>query len=211
MSPVDTGLSREVIARAALSHVDAHGLEGLSMRRLARELSVGTMTLYGYFRGKDELLDAVVDVAMQDVDLPAPQGSWREQARELVLASRRNLLRHPALLAIRLRRPILRPEALKTTERGMRALTEAGFTPAEAAHAFRILFVYTFGSVAFDAATPADVADESARALAALPHDEYPALRAAADELPATMSGDEQFDYGLEHILDGLEARLGRS
>ncbi len=209
MSPADSGLSRERIGRAALALADEHGLDALSMRRLAEELDVGTMTLYGYVRGKDELLDAIVDAAMEDVEPPQAGGTWREQACALVWAARRNLLRHPALVQIRLRRPILRPEALRTTEAAMGLLVQAGFTSGEAAQAFRILFIYTFGSVAFNApASPEAGAQESARALTELPAEEYPSLRAAAGDLPTTMSGDEQFVYGLERILDGFEARL---
>src|SRR4051812_50158042 len=54
------GLSRERIVEGAIELLDRDGLDVFSMRRLAEELGVGTMTIYGYFRGKDELLDAVV-------------------------------------------------------------------------------------------------------------------------------------------------------
>lgn len=203
-------LSVQRIAQAALELADREGLDALSMRRLADELETAPMTLYGYVRAKDELLDAIVDVAMRDVELPPASGSWRERLAALAWATRRNLDRHPALVQIRLRRPILTPTAFRSTEAGMQALADAGLPPAEAAHAFRILFVYTFGAAVFSVASP-DVRralDDAAAALAALPREGYPALRAAAGDLPWTLSGDEQFAYGLERILDGLQARL---
>src|SRR4051794_40415224 len=138
-------LTRERVAEAALELVDRAGLEGLSMRRLADALGVGTMTLYGYFRNKRELLDAVVDTAVSDPPAPAAAGDWRAQLRALLLAARRNLLRHPALVEIRVRQPVLQPEALRFAESALRILREAGLERREAALAFRLVFSYLFG------------------------------------------------------------------
>src|SRR3954452_20000957 len=131
-------LTRERVAEAALDLVDREGLDGLSMRRLADALGVGTMTLYGYFRSKRELLDAVVDAAVSDRPPPQPEGDWRAQLRALLKGARRNLLRHPALVAIRVRQPVLQPEALRFAESGLRILREAGFERRDAALAFRL-------------------------------------------------------------------------
>jgi len=204
-------LSREDVAAAALAVLDREGFDSLSMRRVAQELGVGTMTLYGYFRDKSELLDAVMDAAVGERPPAAVGGGgWREQLEALVLTARDNLLRHPGLVQIRVRQPVLRPEALRFAEAGMRILGEAGFEPAEAARAFRLLFTYTFGFAAF---SPPDAAGEhraAARvAIASLPPEHYPALTAAAEEAAAAMGGEEAFRYGLETVLDGLEARLG--
>lgn len=206
-----TGLSREQVAKTALALADADGLEALSMRALADRLGVGTMTLYGYFRNKEELLDAVVDAAMGEGEgeAPAVEGGWREQLRELVLFARRNLLQHPSLVELRVRRPVLRPEALRFSETALRILRGAGFDVRDATAAFRLLFTYTFG---FAALSPAESTAEDRRAalaaLAALPPDEYPALTEARDEASQAMGGEEMFEYGLDRILDGLEVRL---
>ena len=98
-------LSREGIARTALELVDAHGVEALSMRRLATELGVGTMTLYGYFRSKDELVAAVVDAATAEAPVRVADGPWRDQLRELMLGVRRTLAEHPSGVELRLRGP----------------------------------------------------------------------------------------------------------
>jgi AcrR family transcriptional regulator len=203
------GLSREEIARASLDLLEREGVEALSMRRLASELGVGTMTLYGHFRSKSELLDAVVDLAVADQELPAMEGPWREQLRRLANAARRNLGRHPALVHIRAVQPVLRPEALRMAEMGMRILEDAGFETEEAAKAFRLLFTYTVGFVLFSPEEAEQQARDAAHeALSALPVEYYPKLRAAVDEAAAAMAGEEVFDYGLERILDGLEASL---
>src|SRR3954447_11713640 len=98
-----TALTRESIATAALALADREGIDALSMRRLAAELGVGTMTLYGYFRSKDELIDAALDIAGGDAG-PRPRGSgWKEELRSVLQATYRNLRRHPSLVQLRLR------------------------------------------------------------------------------------------------------------
>ncbi len=198
------------MAGAALELADAEGIDALTMRRLADQLGVGTMTLYGYFANKRELLHAVLDAAVADrTGAPRPEEGWRGQLSALAHLARRNMLRHPALVEIRVREPVLQPDALALAEHGVRALVDAGFSTREATYAFRLLFTYTFGFAAF---SPADALEQdrvAARvAIAALPPAEYPALTAAAAEAAEAMGGEEAFDYGLDRILDGLEARL---
>jgi AcrR family transcriptional regulator len=205
-------LTPEQVTAAALELLDRDGLEALSMRRLADQLGVGTMTLYGYFRSKDELLDAVVDAAVAEREPFAFEGTWREQIRRLMQASRRNLGRHPGLVKVRADRPVLRPEALRFAENGITILRRAGFGRRDAARAFRLLFTYVFGYVSFSPDESAEEARRDARAAAAaLPPDEYPTLTEAPGELADAMAGQETFDFGLDRIIDGLEAHLRAS
>ena len=170
-----TVTTREDVARAALELADAEGLDALSMRRLAGELGVGTMTLYGYFRNKGELLDGLVDAAIEEVDDLRADGPWLDALRDAVLTARRNLLRHPALVELRFRRPVLRAEALRFGETIMVILTGAGLPRDEAARAFRLLFTFLFGYAALSPAGSEDAAAMSARsALAALPPSDIP-------------------------------------
>jgi AcrR family transcriptional regulator len=209
MTQTRSRLTPEQVASAALELLDRDGLEALSMRRLAEELGVGTMTLYGYFRSKDELLDAVVDAAVAERE-PFPfEGTWQEQIRRLMQGSRRNLGRHPGLVKVRAERPVLQPEALRFAETGMTILRRAGFGRADAARAFRLLFTFVFGYVSFSPDETAEAARrESRAAVAALPPDEYPTLTETSEELAGAMAGEETFDFGLDRIIDGLEAHL---
>jgi AcrR family transcriptional regulator len=188
---------------------DAEGLEALSMRGLADRLGVGTMTLYGYFRNKDELLDALIDAAVMETPLSPTEGEWTEQLRTVVQAARQGLLRHPSIVELRIRRPVLRPEALRFGEAVLRILRGAGLDVGEAVAAFRLLFTYTVG---FAALSPADSTESDRRAaqaaLAALSPGEFPALTEARDAASAAMGGEEVFAYGLDRIIDGLAARL---
>jgi AcrR family transcriptional regulator len=202
-------LSREQVAAAALDLLDRHGLEALSMRRLADHLGVGTMTLYGYFVSKDDLLDAVVDAAVADREQPALEGPWQDQLRQLMQASRRSLARHPSLVKVRAERPVLRPEALRFAESGLTILRGAGFNRSDAARAFRLLFTYVFGYVSFSPDEHANAARRASRAAtAALPPDEYPTITDSAEELADAMAGEATFEFGLDLIIAGLEARL---
>jgi AcrR family transcriptional regulator len=189
--------------------IDRDGLEGLTMQRLADRMGVGTMTLYGYFRSKDELLRSVVDAAVRPSERPESGGTWRDQMRSLVAVAHRTLSRHPALVQIRFREPILRADALRFGERVLGILIDAGFEPREAASAFRLIFTYTFGFAGLSpVAGTRDAREQAAIAAARLPVDQFPHLTATAAEWTHAMAGSEQFDYGLDRILDGLQARL---
>jgi AcrR family transcriptional regulator len=202
-------LSRDLIADTALDLVDREGVEALTMRRLARALDVGTMTLYEYFRDKDELLDHAFDRAARSYDLSPGEGEWRPRLRELITTIWRSLSEHPSAVQIRSRRPILNPGALRACEAGMTILRDAGFGTREAAGAWRLLFTYVFGYAAFSSYEPsAELKAEWREELGALPPDQYPITSGAAGELVNWMAGREPFERGLELILDGLESRL---
>ena len=204
-----TSLTRARVVGAALDLARQEGVEGITMRALASDLGVGTMTLYGYFRGKDELVDAMVDAVTAEARIAVGDGPWHEQLGRLVRGIRRALEGHPAGVEIRRRRPILSPAALAVTEEGLQILERAGFERAEAARAYRSLWVYVFGFAAFNAPRdPQEVKRHARAALAALPPDEYPTLSAGAAEAAETMGGDEQFEFGLELLLTGLRSRL---
>ena len=206
-----TGLTSERIARAALEVVDRDGAEALSMRGLAADLGVGTMTLYGHFRSKAELLDAAVDIAPQDFEAPPAEGPFRERLLAYHDRVRAWLARHPALVRLRSEQPIVRPTAFAVSEHGMRILLDAGFPPEEAARAFRVLFVYVLGSMLFGPREPPPDERRLVRAaLLSLPEDEFPAIITTADGMVAALGGREQFDFGLELILDALQARAQR-
>ncbi len=211
MSATPSKVNRQEIAREALAMLDEEGLDALSMRRLADRLGVGTMTLYGYFRSKGELLDAAVGAAAADFEFDPPEGGVRERFRAYVHAAQRVLERHPALPQLRARQPIVQPSAFRMTERGIQILLDAGFPPDEAARIFRVLFIYKFGTALFG---PTDLPHDQRRqvraALLLLPEDEFPAVTAAADGIAASVGGSEQFDYGLELMLDAIEARAAR-
>jgi AcrR family transcriptional regulator len=204
------GLTRETIAQQAADLILEHGLERLTMRRVAEALGAGTMTLYGYFRDKDELLDAVIDLHSSRLEIPRSSGPWKARMRTLMLALHQQLVEHPFLVVLRLRRPLASPGAFRWTEAGLEILTDAGLSPAEAARAFRPLFIYTFGHAIFlPRADPDRVVREAHAAIMLLPPDQYPIVSAAAADLASSLVAPESYEHGLDQQLDGIEAQLG--
>ncbi|MGH2955508.1 MAG: TetR/AcrR family transcriptional regulator [Solirubrobacterales bacterium] len=202
-------LSRELIADAALELIDREGVDALSMRRLAAALGIGTMTIYGYFSDKQELLNLTIERSARRYELRPGEGDWRTRLRELIETMYRSLLEHPSMVQIRSSRPILNPGAIRACEAGMTILTDAGFELNEAAAAWRLLFTYLFGYAAFSSQEPPpELRREWAEELSALPEDDYPLTSSSARVLSSWMAGREPFEAGLELILDGLEARL---
>jgi TetR/AcrR family transcriptional regulator, tetracycline repressor protein len=201
-------LSNERILAAAHEIVAAEGLDALSMRRLAKELDVWPMSVYRYFRDKDELLDALAASAADEIALPRPGASWREQMVALLEQARAAMSTDTGS---RLPRAFLTPAVLRISEAGLAILDEAGFAKDDAARAWRTLWSYTFGFATFAlGSTPAEARRRTRSALAALPEEQYPALTAAADEVAAAFAADEAFHYGLERLLDELAGRSER-
>src|SRR3712207_4916765 len=76
--------SRDEVAEAALHLLEREGLEALTVRRVAAEVGIPPTNLYGYFRGKDELVDAVINLGARRSPLPEVSGHWRAQIGDLM-------------------------------------------------------------------------------------------------------------------------------
>jgi len=94
-----SGLDRDRITEATVRLLDAEGLAGFSMRRLAAELNVTAMSVYWYVDTKDDLLELALDAAFGELGLPDPEAEedWRDQLRALARGYRALLVRHPWL------------------------------------------------------------------------------------------------------------------
>ncbi|MFG6197915.1 TetR/AcrR family transcriptional regulator [Nonomuraea sp. JJY05] len=90
-------LNRERVLDAALELADKEGLEGLTMRRLAKALGVEAMSLYNHVSNKADILDGVAERVFEQVERPDPALPWQEQVRELALSMYRVFSRHPAV------------------------------------------------------------------------------------------------------------------
>jgi AcrR family transcriptional regulator len=148
----------DAIVDAAAALIETEGFEALTMRRIAEECGVGVMTLYGYVRTKEEILGALSDRLLGEVDLPAPDGPWTEQVAEVFRSVHRVFSAHPELASIASTQPIDGLAAYRGAERVLAALRGAGFGDDEAFWAFDTLVCYTAGfsqrEVAFEPAAP---------------------------------------------------------
>jgi AcrR family transcriptional regulator len=208
-----TRLSRERVLDAAIAIADAHGLVGLTMRSLARDLGVQPMSLYHYVANKEEIIDGVVDVVFTQIEFPADDLDWKRAMRERAHSARAVFRRHPWAIGLVETRTTPGLATLQHHDAVIGNLRRAGFSVPMAAHAFALLDSYTFGfalqeaNLPFDADTVAEVANAM---IDQFPSDLFPHLAEMAAEhvmQPGYDFGDE-FGYGLELILDGLERAL---
>jgi AcrR family transcriptional regulator len=201
--------THEELARRALAIMDAHGTEALTMRRLAEELGMGTMALYRYFPSKNDLMDAAIEVAAPEVELPEPGAApWKEQLADLARALFHAGLRHPSVARERFDRPLQSRGAMRVTDRAIALLLEAGLSKQEAVAAFKALLVHTLGAAAFaESESRPEVRERASERHASVPAENLPAMAAVANELTAALGGAQAFELGLAALLDGIELR----
>jgi AcrR family transcriptional regulator len=206
--PRPRSLSPDQIAAAALAVIERGGLDGLTMRAVSAELGIGTMSLYRYVTGREELEDLVVDRAVGTID-PKVSGRLRWDARVAVLAERAReaLAAHPALIPLVLVRRHERPGTIAWAEALLAALADGGISGRPRTIAFRTILAYTMGAVQAQQHGP--LAGAGTDALAALPVAAYPNLVDAATHARG-LDPNEEFRLGLDLILRGLTAEADR-
>jgi AcrR family transcriptional regulator len=118
-------LSRDKIAAAAIRLADAHGLDGLSIRKIAKELGVGPMRLYDYVVNRSELLDLMVDAIYAKINEAGRQPGWRDTVLAIAHATRAAALTHEWFADLLGGRPHLGPHALAVGEATAAALSQA--------------------------------------------------------------------------------------
>ncbi|WP_308125844.1 TetR/AcrR family transcriptional regulator [Nonomuraea ceibae] len=215
MSPPRQPLSRELVLEAAIRVADRGGAEAITMRRVAQELGVEAMSLYHHVPNKDAILDGVVDAVFAAIELPRPgDGDWRAAIRARAGSARAVLSRHSWALGLIDSRRRPGPATLRHHDAVLGVLREAGFSLPMAAHAVSLVDSYVGGFVLQEAnlplSTPAEVEDVAGDILEHLP-DGLPYLREmiTGHALRPGYDYAEEFGYGLDLILDALEARRG--
>lgn len=205
---------------AALAVADAEGLAAVSMRRVAGDLGSGTASLYRYITNRDELVDLMIDAAQGEDPLPESTQDWRAALGAVAHAMRATLLRHPWLAGELTGRPALGPNSLRRSESTLRAAVALTPDITLASQALGAVYAYVLGSVA------AQQARRRAEQRTGLTEEEWqrsvgPYIREviAAGEHPMLarrvleaeeLDPDVEFAFGLDCVLDGLAARLGR-
>jgi len=205
--PRPRSLTPQAIAQAALAIVDRDGLAQLSMRTVASELSVGTMSLYRYVAGRDELLGLVMDEVVGGLDVSGPAGaSWRERVELLIERVRKAIHVHPAVVPLLLTQRHTSVASLRWGEAMLHALHDGGFEGSARALAFRALLSYVIGAVQVEHYGP--LSGPGTEALAQLPAAEFPYLVEAAGSA-RRLPVEQEFQAGLGLLLSGLEQSRG--
>jgi AcrR family transcriptional regulator len=203
-------LSRERVLQTALKLADQGGLESCSMRKLGQELGVEAMAVYYHFANKDEVLDGIVDLVWSEVELPVAGADWKTAMRQRAISLHDVLARHRWAIGMMESRRHPGPANLRHHDAVIGNLRAAGFSIEMAAHAYSLLDAYLYGfaltkiNLPFG---PSDVAAVAETMLEPFPVNEYPNLVEFLTEhamKPGYDFGDE-FEYGLDVILDGLD------
>ncbi|MFG1953455.1 TetR/AcrR family transcriptional regulator C-terminal domain-containing protein [Micromonospora sp. NPDC048830] len=196
-------LTLERIVAAAVILLDEHGIEGLTMRRLAQQLDVTSTALYWHVKTKDDVLDLAVDRIFGDVPIPEASADWIDDIRALARAWRAAMLRHPWTPRL-IGRPMLGPNVLARTEFLQSALVRGGHAGLHLAVATRMLANYVIGA-ALTEATWRQTADPQARISArdhiAASADAYPTLNASGHLDDSRWNDDVLFEEGLNRVL----------
>jgi AcrR family transcriptional regulator len=218
-------LSKDRVLDAAVTLAARDGIESLTMRKLAEELGVGAMTLYHYFPNKEELLDGMIDIVFAEIELPSTDSHWRPALRRRAISTRDVLNRHRWAVGLMESRATPGPASLRLHDAVLGCLREAGFSIELTIHAYSVQDAYIYGfalqerSLPFDDAEgAAAVAEEQTREFAELADErqmgslaeEFPYLAEVVAGHVAEVGYDfaAAFEYGLDLILDALDARL---
>jgi AcrR family transcriptional regulator len=208
-------LNRERVFHAAVVLADERGIDSLTMRALGEELGVEAMSLYYYVANKDELLDGMVDLVYSEIELPSGEADWRTAMRQVATTAHEALSRHRWAITLMESRTSPGPANLRHHDSVIRTFREAGFSIELAIHAFSVLDSYISGFALQELTLPFDTPGELAEAAESIrrqfPADEYPYLAETITE-HVTKSGydfAEEFEFGLDLILDGLEGLRG--
>jgi AcrR family transcriptional regulator len=203
-------LNRERVLRAALVLADLGGIESLTMRRLGQELQVEAMSLYNHVANKEEIVDGIVDLVFSEMAVPAERVEWKTAMRKRAISVREALLRHPWATSLMHSRTNPGPANLRHHDSLLGSFREAGFTLVMAAHAVSVIDGYVYGfalqQMNLPLQTPEQVAVVGENILAQLAG-EYPHLVEMITQHAMKPGYDygEEFKFGLDLILDGIE------
>jgi len=207
-----TPLTRDRVLGTAVELADRGGIEAMSMRKLGQELGVDAMAIYRHVRGKDDLLDGVVQYVVGEFERPEPGPDWKATLREQVMAARRVMLRHPWAPRVLVERGTTGPASMAHIDAVLGTLLGGGFTLDTAHHALHVLSsrIFGFHQDLFDDSGREEPAPEAAAAFARSLAATYPNLAELAGAAShegglGKCDDDVEFAFGLDLMLDGLE------
>ncbi len=205
-------LNRARVLHAAVDLADREGIESVSMRRLGQDLGIEAMSLYTHVRGKEDLLDGMVDIVVGEIPIEVDGPDWRATLRRQVLDARSVMLRHRWAARVIETRTAPGPANLAYMEAVTGIVLAGGFTVDLCHHAMHVLGsrVLGFSQDLYDDAGVPD--PETAAAWATQLASVYPnigalAMTASHEDGIGGCDDDYEFAFGLDLILDGLERR----
>jgi len=213
-------LSIERVLGAAIGLADEGGLDSLTMRKLSKELGVEVMSLYYYVSKKDDVLDGILDLVVQEMEPASAGPDWKAAIRATSISAHHVLERHPWACGLMMAPARVRRARMRYMDSMLGRIREAGFSAEQTDLAYHALDSHIIGSTLWEAgysagtvaaAGTAEAAREFGAAfLRALPDGEFPYLAEHVEQhLGIPAAGETSFEFGLDLILDGLERILG--
>jgi AcrR family transcriptional regulator len=201
----------------AIELADEEGLEGLSMRNLAKRLGVEAMSLYNHIPSKQRLLGGMVDLVFDEIEAPSVTKPWKEEMRRRAVSTRTALKRHSWAVGLMDARANHGQSNRRLHEAALACLGNAGFSAEESIHAYSVQNAYIYGyalqerTLGLDTRNDGrDVATRQLGKRRPTPHD-YPFTTEVLHHIAEHgFNHDDEFLFGLDLILDGLEQRLAR-
>jgi AcrR family transcriptional regulator len=205
-------LTRTRVLQTAVGLADREGIDSVSMRRLGQELGVEAMSLYTHIRGKEDLLDGMVDVVVGEIPIDTAGRDWRTTLRRMILDARAVMLRHRWAARVIETRSAPGLATLAYMEAATGVVRDGGFTIDLTHHAMHVLGsrVFGFNQDLYDdpgAPDPAVAAGFAAQLAGAYPNVAAIAMAASHEDGLGGCDDDYEFAFGLDLILDGLERR----
>jgi AcrR family transcriptional regulator len=221
----EAALSRDEIVRAAIALADAEGAEAINMRRIAKAVDAGTMSLYWHIISKEHLLDLMLDAIEAEDETAEPSGSWQKDLAQVARRERASLLRHRWRLEVIADRPPQGPNGLLHIERSLACLDDLGVDTRMSVQILTTVSTYVTGSVLNETR---EIRAEEEQAAAGLSKEKmesgmaewrarledsglFPRLvRVFVEGIDpgAAESRDERFEFGLSCLLDGITSRI---
>ncbi|MFC4588765.1 TetR/AcrR family transcriptional regulator C-terminal domain-containing protein [Sphaerisporangium corydalis] len=208
-------INAEVIAHTSLRLLNEVGLDGLTMRVVAKELDVKAPALYWHVKNKQELLDAMATLVMieagEGLESPRRDVSWEDWLRELCLRLRRTMLRYRDGARVVAGTHVSHPVISRSIELTLRTLMDTGFSLDDAARAMPTLLHYTIGFTIEEQARLGDAYTTGGNPYRPeliaeiIDADRHPLTAKAVGEI-FTDGGDAQFVLGVTTIIAGLRA-----
>ena len=171
------------------------------------------MSLYNHVANKDDLLDGMVDLVFGEIGLPEPEEDWKTAMRQRAISAREVLARHPWAIGLMESRSRPGQATLRHHDAVIGCLREAGFSIAMVAHAYSVLDSYIYGFALQQASLPFATSDEAVEVADSIwrqfPTDAYPHLTELTVQHVLQPGYDyaDEFEFGLDLILDGLARR----
>ncbi|MFK7997392.1 MAG: TetR/AcrR family transcriptional regulator [Granulosicoccus sp.] len=205
----------EAVIDGAVRLADQHGVEPLTIRKLATHLGVKPMAIYHHVSGKEAILDGMVDRVFSEIELPPDDVDWRTGMRVRAHSARAVFARHHWAASMMDSRNTPGPATLRHHDAVLRCL-RSGLSLTMAAHAYALIDAFIFGFALTEAALPAENDEEltelATDILDGFEEDAYPHLTELTVNhiLQPGYSFGAEFDFGLDLILEGLASTAQR-